>query len=163
MQTQIERLVVAFNLDDGNTFRGASVSEITTYEDGRSITSQRPISEADADDLIGNVDAQAVAKLQDVTAERDELLSEIETLKLQIPAPIGPRQITPEDFLTRFSPADIVAIDQSKDPRVVVAKVTLQTRSSLIDLDSQVLSDLLDGLVAGGVEIDDDERARLLA
>ena len=156
-----ERLVVVFN-DDGS-FKGASLDERTILEDGRTLNEQRPLDEDDADALIGKVDAEVVAQLESVIAERDSLLGEIETLKSQVPAPIGARQITPEDFLTRFSPDDIVAIDQSKDPRVVVAKVTLQTRSSLIDLDSQVLSDLLDGLVAGGVEIDDDERARLLA
>lgn len=100
--------------------------------------------------------AELESQLETLTAERDSLLG-------QVPTPIGPRQITPEDFLTRFSPADIVAIDQSQDPRVVIAKVTLQTRSSLIDLDSQILTDLIDGLIAGGIQIDDDERAKIFA
>jgi hypothetical protein len=89
--------------------------------------------------------------------------AEINRLTALVPPPMGPREITPESFLTRFSAEDIVAIDQSKDPRVILAKVTLQTRSSVINLDSPTLAGLVDGLIAGGIEIDDAEREAIFA
>lgn len=103
------------------------------------------------------------SQLADLTADRDQLQAEVDRLTALVPPPRGPREITPEEFLTRFSPADIMAIDRSTDPRVILAKVTLQTRSSVINLDSPTLAAMIDGLIEAGVPIDETERARIFA
>jgi hypothetical protein len=92
-----------------------------------------------------------------------ELTTEVDRLTQLVPIPPGPREITPEQFMKRFSPSDLIAIDQSKDPRVILAKVTLQTRESVIELDSPLLGQMIDGLIAAGIPIDEKERAAIFA
>jgi hypothetical protein len=105
----------------------------------------------------------AVAERDSLASEVADLREEVERLEALVPLPRGPREVTPEEFLKRFSPEDIVAIDQSKDPRVVLAKVTLQTRSSVIDLDSEILRNMIAGLIEAGIQIDEAERDRIFA
>ena len=92
-----------------------------------------------------------------------EFTTEVDRLTKLVPLPPGPREITPEQFMKRFSPSDLIAIDQSKDPRVIIAKVTLQTRESFVELDSPLLGQMIDGLIAAGIPIDEKERAAIFA
>jgi hypothetical protein len=164
MSTRPYELLVRFAAD--GTVAGVSAKTLTTVN-GRDYESdpmplgsiEDPAFAAFADQFAASV----VAQRDGLAAQVSELLEQIEILQAQIPAPRGPRQVTPEQFLARFSPADIVAIDQSTDPRVVLAKVTLQTRSSVIDLDSPLLTAMIDGLIAAGIAIDETERERIFA
>lgn len=115
--------------------------------------------------LAAEQEAHSATKtlLDEATAKLPELQAENDRLTALVPQPLGQRQVTPEQFLTRFSPDDLVTIDQSKDPRVIIAKLTLQTRESVIDLDSPLLAGMIDGLIAAGIPIDETERARIFA
>jgi hypothetical protein len=84
MKTIKERLVVVWD-DDGN-FKGASLDERTVLDDGRTLNAQRPLTEADADELVGTVDAATIAQLEAVTTERDEALAANQPLTDQVAA-----------------------------------------------------------------------------
>jgi len=115
-------------------------------------TAERDALQVQADRISG-----LESEISDLRSERDTRLTAL------VPPPRGPREVTPEEFLTRFSASDIVAIDQSTDPRVVIAKVTLQTRASVISLDSPLLAEMIDGLIAAGIPIDAADRERIFA
>jgi hypothetical protein len=164
MHTRPYEILVRFAAD--GSVAGISAKTLTTV-DGRAYESD-PMPIESTDDPAFSEFAQlfaaaAVTERDELAAQVSELLAQISTLQSQIPAPRGPREVTPEQFLARFSPADIVAIDQSTDPRVVLAKVTLQTRSSVIDLDSPLLAAMIDGLIEAGIAIDQTERERIFA
>jgi|GEM_PF-2613573 len=147
-------------------FAAAAVTErnaATSQRDSMQTELNARTAERDALRLQANRIPDFESQISNLTSERDSLTAEVARLTALVPPPRGPREVTPEEFLTRFSPADIVAIDLSQDPRVILAKVTLQTRSSVINLDSPILIGMIDGLIAAGIPIDDAERARIFA
>lgn len=164
MQTRPYELLVRFA--PNGTVAGVSVKTLTTVNGREFESDPTPLSGINDPafaEFAAAFSASVVEQRDALASEVADLLNQIEVLRAQVPPERGPREITPEEFLSRFSPADIVAIDQSSDPRVVLAKVTLQTRSSVIDLDSPVLKQMIDGLIEAGVAIDETEYARIFA
>ena len=89
IETIKERMVVVWN-EDGS-FRGASIDELIRYEDGSTRNAQRPLTEDDADALVGSVDAATIAQLdtaiaaiETLTKERDEALAANAVLQSRI-------------------------------------------------------------------------------
>lgn len=140
-------------------FAAAAVAE----RDSLKVTLATLTTERDSLQIQADRVPSLESEISDLRSERDTLTAEVARLTALVPPPRGPREVTPEEFLTRFSAADIVAIDQSSDPRVVIAKVTLQTRSSVISLDSPLLVEMIDGLIDAGIPIDAAEKERIFA
>jgi hypothetical protein len=185
--TYIERITTAMNPD--GTIRGVSVDSMLCIDGVAKQSSQVPASGLD-DPIIADTLAALSAKTGEelialrastaaLTTERDTLeieaekvpgltqqvvtlTAEVARLTALVPAPLGPRQITPREFLNRISDEDKLAIMQSKDPRCMAAMWTLFTTLS-VDLDSPLLSELIDALIDAGIEIDNAEREAIFA
>lgn len=175
----IERLLVV--LSETGEVKGVSIEEATSI-DGKQVASELVgISSLDDARLTPlkskiNIDAAAeVVELREqlqntvtveshntVLTELSEAKTEIAKLTAMIPEPLPERHIAPRDFLARISTDDQLAIFESTDPRCRMAMLTLFTTLS-VDLDSPILSDLVDGLIDAGIKIDDEERARIFA
>jgi len=79
IETIKERMVVVWN-DDG-TFRGASLDERFAYEDKSTRNAQRPLTETEADDLIGSGTSDLLKQVETLTADRDALKAANDTLE----------------------------------------------------------------------------------
>lgn len=97
-------MLIVWN-DDGS-FRGAHLDERIEYEDGSTRNTQRPLTESDADELIGKVDADTIAQLDTAKASIVELTSELDQLKAklwELRPPHNPRYIKPDAWYARMS------------------------------------------------------------
>lgn len=99
---------------------------------------------------------QQVATL---TTEKAEIQAELDALKATL-VPTATR-VWPREFLRRFTNAEIVAIQLSIDPGVILARTHLQTAVSLIDLTLPETQQLVGLLVLAGI-IDSDRAAEVL-
>lgn len=119
-------------------------------------------SERDVLQNAVNTIPDLTAKLDSLKQSKAELEAEVARLTALVPAPLGSREITPREFLSRISQDDKLAIWNSGDPRCAFAMMELFSATS-INLDSPVLAGMIDMLVEAGVEIDATERARIFA
>lgn len=99
---------------------------------------------------------QQVATL---TSEKATVQAELDALKATL-VPTATR-IWPREFLRRFTNAEIVAIQLSVDPGVIIARTHLQTAVSLIDLTLPETQQLVGLLVLAGI-IDSGRAAEVL-
>lgn len=109
-----ERMVVVWN-EDGS-FRGASLDELIRYEDGLTRNTQRPLTEADADALVGSIDADVIAQLDSAKLRITELETQLAAVKEQLP--FNPRMIDPGAWYARLTMDHVLAITEAatKDP-----------------------------------------------
>jgi len=153
---------------------GKTAAQCRTETDGR-LDDPKSIAVAGPEwsAFVADFGATQAAEIASLTAGRDEAVAALETqratmqaeidrLTALVPPPMGPREITPREFLNRISDEDKLAIMQSKDPRCLAAMWTLFTTLS-VDLDSPLLADLIDALIDAGIEIDDAEREAIFA
>lgn len=119
-----ERMVVVWN-DDGS-FRGASLDERFLYEDGSTRNAQRPLTEADADDLVGKIEsdiavqlATAQVTIESLTAERDALQAKLD----EITPSHNPRMIDPQAWYSRFTREEIIAIAKRNATDPIVQQI----------------------------------------
>lgn len=92
-------------------------------------------------------------------AERDSVQAELDALKATL-VPTATR-VWPREFLRRFTNNEIVAIQLSVDPGVILARTHLQTAVSLIDLTLPETQQLVGLLVLAGI-IDSNRAAEVL-
>lgn len=154
MKTIKERMLVVWN-DDGS-FRGASLDERFVYDDGSTRNAQRPLTEADADALVGLVDASTVAQLEaanatiaTLTQERDSLQSQVDPLnatitelRAQIEAlqnpPFNPKVLHPYSFLQRYTVDERLAILTAAKEDVTVQLILSELQTvSRVRLDAE--------------------------
>lgn len=115
----------------------------------------------------------AAATIAELTAEKQTLAQQVATLateKAAVQAELDalketliptPTRIWPREFLRRFTDEEIVSIQLSVDPRVIIARTHLQTAVSLIDTTLQETQQLVGLLVLAGI-IDGDRAAEVL-
>ena len=89
VKTIKERMEVVWN-DDG-TFRGAHINERIIYDDGGTRNTQRPLTEQEADDLLGTVESDLITQLTatnesviSLTNERDGAIEVIASLQSRV-------------------------------------------------------------------------------
>lgn len=142
--------------------QAAEIAALTAARDAL----QTSLTEMTADRDEQKVIADTVPALQEQMAtlitEKAALQAEVARLTALVPLPLGPREITPREFLSRISTEDKLAIWNSDDPRCAAAMWELFAATS-INLDSPVLSGMIDTLIESGVNIDATERARIFA
>jgi hypothetical protein len=147
------------------TIAGVTITNFVIADDG-SIRETMPVEfsldSPGAAEWLTRFGGQAVVELAAARAQLKTLNEEILRLTALIPPPRSPREITPREFLDRISQSDKDAIMDSRDPRCRAAMWTLFTTLS-VDLDSPVLSQLIDALIDAGIQIDETERARIFA
>ena len=174
MKTYTDRIVLVFPIADKSRAAAASLQTLTVLDNGREIEDLIPLDPAKVADYASEFNLPIMAENERLTQQLKDaetshaetvaaMQAEIERLTSLVPKPLGPRQTTAEDFFGRFSSEDVMAIMQNKDPRVVLAVVSLFVRSEAIDLDSQRLRDMIDGLIESGVHLDENDLARIFA
>lgn len=131
---------------------------------GAAVTAERDALTARLATLTSERDVlqNAVNTIPDLTTKNAELEAEVARLTLLVPPPVGPRELTPREFLARISDQDKLTIWNSDDPRCAAAMWELFAATS-INLDSPVLAGMIDMLIEAGVDIDETERARIFA
>lgn len=110
-------------------------------------------------DKLAATNATLTAQVTTLTSEKAYVQTELDALKetlLQTPTRLWPRE-----FLRRFTKEEIVAIQLSVDPGVILARTHLQTAVSLIDLTLPETQQLVGLLVLAGI-IDGDRAAEVL-
>lgn len=122
------------------------------------LTKERDKAIADVTELQSQV-----GTIPELLTQITELTVEIDRMTALVPLPLCPREITAEEFFSRLSTEDVMAIMANQDPRVVLAVVRLFVRSEAIDLDSDIIKGLIQGLVESGVPFDDADIARIFA
>lgn len=160
---------------DGNV-AGVSVRHITTVNGREYEGDPQPLSGTDDPEFAVFAESFAAAAV----AERDSLLAEKQTLtqqvatltteKAAVQAELDalketliptPTRIWPRDFLQRFTTEEIVAIQLSTDPGVILARTHLQTAVGMIDMSLPETQQLVGLLVLAGI-IDGDRAAEVL-
>lgn len=121
------------------------------------LTTDRDALQAQVDTIHG-----LTTQIAELTTAKANLEAEVERLTALVPPPPNPREVTPREFLSRISAEDKLAIWNSDDPRCAAAMWELFAATS-INLDSPVLSGMIDTLIESGVNIDATERARIFA
>lgn len=162
---------------DANTVGGVAIKRLTTV-DGREYESD-PIPLADAADDPAFADyaeqfaAASVAQRDALLVEKATLTAQVATLtreKAAVQAELDalkatliptPTRIWPREFLQRFTTPEIVAIQLSADPGVILARTHLQTAVGLIDMSLPETQQLVGLLVLAGI-IDSDRAAEVL-
>ncbi len=91
------------------------------------------------------------SQLEQVTAERNQLLQNLAALELQLNPPKNPRHIAPYDFLSLLTGEEIYAMQTSVDPVVIVGRTKLQTIITYVDLDNQETIGLVRYLESAGL------------
>lgn len=121
-----------------------------------------------ASQFAAAVVAERDALLEQVTAltsERDTLRDEVAALQAKLNA-LQPQpsdtQVWPRDFMQRFTLQELVAIQTSSDPAVILARTHLQTTVGLIDTQSAEAKQLLGLIVRAGL-ISADRAAAILS
>jgi hypothetical protein len=120
------------------------------------------MEDRDAQKAIADTVPGLQEQVATLSVEKAALQAEVERLTLLVPPPLGPREITPREFLARISDQDKLTIWNSDDPRCAAAMWELFAATS-INLDSPVLAGMIDMLIEAGVDIDETERARIFA
>lgn len=161
---------------DANTVAGVSVRHITTVN-GRDYESDpEPLASTDdptftafAEQFSAAVVAERdtlkasntalTAQVATLTSDKSAVQAELDTLKATLVP--TPTRIWPREFLRRFTNEEIVAIQLSVDPGVILARTHLQTAVSLIDLTLQETQQLVGLLVLAGI-IDSGRAAEVL-
>jgi hypothetical protein len=128
MRVLKERMLIVWQTqgESVGSFQGAHLDELITYEDGSTRNVQRPLTEQDADDLLGQVESQSTAKLMAATAEIESLRSQIVALTAERDAllerltpPHNPRMIDPEKWYQRFSSDEVLAIASTNGDEIL--------------------------------------------
>lgn len=145
-----------------NQTQAAEIAALTAERDAlqtdlTKITTERDTYKTQADTI-----PRLTAQVETLTTEKAALQAEVERLTALVPPPPNPREVTPREFLSRISAEDKLAIWNSDDPRCAAAMWELFAATS-INLDSPVLSGMIDTLIESGVNIDATERARIFA
>jgi hypothetical protein len=163
MITYNHRIVATFPIPElGRDTPGYSLTLLDVHENGHQV---ERVGVLGVDELAEVRDAWSVATLKalaDMTAERNQLMEEVRRLTDLLPPPPNSRHLSPREFLDRLSMQDKLAIMESTDPRCMIAMMTLFT-SLTVDLDSPLLVELIDNLVAAGIDIDEVDRALIFA
>ena len=162
---------------DANTVGGVAIKRLTTV-DGREYESDPiPLADAAKDPAFATFaeqfSAAAVAQRDALLVENAALTAQVATLtseKAAVRAELDaleetlvptPTRIWPREFLRRFTNEEIVAIQLSVDPGVILARTHLQTAVSLIDLTLPETQQLVGLLVLAGI-IDSNRAAEVL-
>lgn len=107
--------------------------------------------------------ATAAATIADLTTEKQTLTQQVATLtseKAAVQAELDalketliptPTRIWPREFLQRFTTEEIVSIQLSTDPGVILARTHLQTAVGLIDMTLPETQQLVGLLVLAGI------------
>lgn len=89
-----------------------------------------------------------------LTSERDSLQQQVAALQAQLDA-MSPQpsatQVWPREFMQRFTLPELVAIQTSSDPGVILARTHLQTTVGLIDTQSAEAQQLIGLIVQAGL------------
>lgn len=159
------------------TVSGATIRRL--HSDGSRVWESDPIPLADAADdpafatFAEQFAAAAVAERDELAATNVTLTAQVVTLtdeKAAVQAELDALKATlvptatriwPREFLRRFTNEEIVAIQLSVDPGVILARTHLQTAVSLIDLTLQETQQLVGLLVLAGI-IDSGRAAEVL-
>ena len=161
-----ERDALQTQLQEATTARDAlqtQLQEATTARDALQTQLQEATTARDALQTQANLVPDLQSQVATLKAENAALQAEVDRLTALVPPPMGLREVTAEEFLSRFSDTDRVAIGLSQDPRAILAQQELFTRSSRIDLDSPRLIGLIDALIDAGIPIDESDYARIFA
>lgn len=121
------------------------------------LTNERDALQSQADTIPG-----LQSQIESLTTAKAALEAEVARLTALVPPPMGPRELTPREFLSRISDQDKLTIWNSDDPRCAAAMWELFAATS-INLDSPILAGMIDMLIEAGVDIDEIERARIFA
>lgn len=167
---------VLTRLKPDGTVAGASIRYVTVV-DGRSyesdpeplsgtndaaftaFASQFAASVVAERDTLAASNATLTAQVATLTSEKAAVQSELDTLKATLVP--TPTRIWPRDFLRRFTNEEIVAIQLSVDPGVIIARTHLQTAVSVIDTTLEETQQLVGLLVLAGI-IDSNRAAEVL-
>lgn len=153
-------LFVRFKKD--GTVAGASVRNLTTI-DGKDFEGEPEALASTSDEAFTAFAEQFSAS---VVAERDSLAAQVQTLtsqkaalQAQLDALTGtssnPRHVAPFVFLSLLKPEEIVAMQTSSDPVVLIGRAKLQTIITYVDLDNTETQQLVGymeqiGIIAAG-------------
>lgn len=106
------------------------------------------------------IDEQAIKRIAHWPTDTPPTIAEIEAIEL--PPDPTLRHIAPYDFQSRFTDAELVAIQTSVDPLIIRGRTMLQTIITYIDLDLQQTQDLIGYMAV--IELIEPERvAEILA
>jgi len=145
-----------------NQTQAAEIVALTAERDALQTSLSIMTADRDGQKAIADTVPGLQEQLATLASEKAALQAEADRLTLLVPPPLGPREITPREFLARISDQDKLTIWNSDDPRCAAAMWELFAATS-INLDSPVLAGMIDMLIEAGVDIDETERARIFA
>lgn len=104
-------------------------------EDLERTRSELVAARAELDEVRGDLD-KSKTESERLTAQAEGLRSQLAALEDQV-TPDSPRQIPPYTFLSLLKPEEIIALQTSLDPTVIIGRAKLQTIITFVDLDNE--------------------------
>lgn len=147
---QLRKTAIHFYLAPNGSFRSGQIDRVDVLTDGSERNWEpKTLDPEDLEGVLEGLNADLLAQRDDLlaqvaalTAERDEALganaplqAEIDRLNALLNPPANPRHLAPYVFLSLLKPEEIIALQTSVDPIVIVGRAKLQTIITYVDLD----------------------------